>query len=132
MLGARRGRVRAKVPRRHRMGVQRMVAEDPGRPLRDRNEYPREVVPLLLSGAEPQKVVEAVGSTEKPQPVMPAGIERFDDYSGNSLSVPVTTHWRSGRGNREPRPEPPWRRSSLELICLCKAPHRRVNSSRPQ
>ena len=111
------GSVRSEVARGDCMGVQRIVTKHLGRFRRHGDEYPREVVLLLLPRAEPQKVVEAVRSTGKPRPVMPAGIERLNDDSGDGFAVPVTLRWRSGSGSCEPRPEPP-----VSAAAGCRAP----------
>ena len=64
-----------------------------------------QIVFLLLPRAEPQKVVEALRSAGKARPlIMPGGIERLDDDYGIGLAVPITLHWRSGSGSREPPP----------------------------
>ena len=90
VLGARRGR--SEVVCRDRMRIQRIITEHSGRSFYDRNEYPRKVVLLLLSGAELQKVVETIRSAGKARPVMPAGVERLDDDTGGNRAVAITVH----------------------------------------
>ena len=86
VLGARRGR--SEVVCRDRMRIQRII----GRSFGNRNEYPRKVVLLLLSGAELQKVVETIRSAGKARPVMPTGVEWFDGDSGIGRTVAITVH----------------------------------------
>ena len=85
------------------LGVQRIVAEDFRRPFRYRDEYPREVVLLLLSRGEPQKVVEAIRPAGKTRPDMPAGVERFDYDSGGDASESQQPERSSGPDMEEAR-----------------------------
>ncbi len=86
--------------------MQRRDAARAGRALGDRHEHVREAVLLPLPRAEAREV-KALRSTGKDRPVMPGGIGRLDDDPVAGNAVPVTLHWRSGSGMREPNPRPP-------------------------
>ncbi|MCY3981312.1 MAG: hypothetical protein OXF51_05985, partial [Alphaproteobacteria bacterium] len=65
------------------MRIQRVIAEHLGRSFSNCNEPLCKVVLLLLSGAEPQEITEVLRAAGKTRPIMPAGVERFDDDSGS-------------------------------------------------
>ncbi len=104
VIGSPPGPGLSEVVHRDGVSIQRMVAEYLGQSFGNCNEYSRKVVLLLLSGAEPQKIVETVRAAGKARPVMPAGLERFDNDSENRRVI--TLHWQPGRGSCAPRPGP--------------------------
>ncbi len=82
-----------------------------------RAEHTREVFFPLLPRAEAQKAVKALRSAGKARPIMPGGVERLDDNPAGGVTVPVTLHWRSGSGMREPHSGP-----RLSAAADCQAP----------
>lgn len=86
-VGGPSGPGRPEVAGRNRMRIQRIVAEHSGRSFGNRDEYPRKVVLLLLSGAETQEIVESIRTAGKAGPVMPGGVERLDNDSGRGRAI---------------------------------------------